>query len=337
MDEKELFVGIDLHRKQSTIAIINFAGKTIKQEKLPNVPDKILEFLKDCPSNTKVAIEATRNWYWQYDLLKEHNFDVKLGNPYLLKANSAKKKKTDKLDALMLANFLRVDLYPQANASIGYQRKLFELLRLRDTHVKNSVLLKNKIHAQLGKYNFDSPFTDLFGKDGIAWLKTIKLDSISQSLVHDCLEIIGVHKKRILDVEKQLRLETKGDQIIKVLQEVPGFGFLTATWVRAYINDIKRFPDPQHLCAYFGIVPSTYQSADNTRHGHITRCGSGKLRAVLVEASHRAKRFNATSRAIFENIESRRGKNIAYVALARKLLTLVYSKWDNLVEKQVSS
>lgn len=323
------YVGIDLHRNQSTIAILDKEGELIKEGILENNPAQISEFLEICPMGTEVGIEATRNWHWQYDLLKQTGYDVKLGNPHRLKANLASRKKTDKLDAKMLANLLRTNFYPEAHAAVGQQRVLFELLRSRETFVKHRTQLKNRIHAQLGKHNLNSPTSDLFGIEGLEWLKGLELVSASQGLIDDCLDILEVIDGKIKNIEKKLKEETKGDKVIKELQTIPGIGFITAHWLKAAIGDIKRFPTAKKLCAYFGIVPSTYQSSENVRHGHITRCGNPKIRGVMVEAAHRARRYNDTSREIFDRIAYKRGKKIAYVALARKLLTKVYYTWEN--------
>lgn len=326
------YVGIDLHRKQSTIAILDKEGGIVKEGVLRNEGSEITEFLKICPKGTKIAIEATRNWYWQYDLLTKEGYDVRLGNPHKIKANLAARKKTDKLDAKVLANLIRTNFYPEAHAAVGYQRQLFELLRARETFVKHQTQLKNRIHAQLGKYNLNCPYTDMFGRDGMEWLKKQNMDKHSNELINDCLDLLELTKIKIKNLEKELKEATKGDMIIEALKEVPGVGFITACWLRAAIGDIDRFPSAKKLCAYFGIVPSTYQSSENVRHGHITRCGNPKIRAIMVEAAHRARRYNDTSRKIFMEIAYRRGRKIAYVALARKLLTKVYYAWENAVK-----
>ena len=183
------FVGIDLHRKQSTIAILNYEGEIVKEGVLKNDPTEITDFLKICPKGTEVAIEATRNWYWQYDLLTKEGYNVRLGNPHKIKANLAARRKTDKLDAKVLANLIRTNFYPQAHATVGYQRQLFELLRARESFIKHQTQLKNRIHAQLAKHNLTCPYTDLFGVKGLRWLREQKLDEVSDKLIIDSLDV----------------------------------------------------------------------------------------------------------------------------------------------------
>jgi transposase len=184
------YVGIDLHREQSTIAIMDQEGVVVKEGVFNNDPDKILNFLKICPSGTEVGLEATRNWHWLYDLLIESEYDARLGNPYKLKANIAAKKKTDKLDARMLANFLRVDMFPNAHAAVGYQRDLLEQLRLRDTLVKHRTQLKNRIHAQIGKHNLRFKKSALFTQKGIEWLREQEMPKTSHDIVGSCLKLL---------------------------------------------------------------------------------------------------------------------------------------------------
>ncbi|MFF4050413.1 transposase [Streptomyces chartreusis] len=90
----------------------------------------------------------------------------------------------------------------------------------------------------------------------------------------------------------------------------------------AEIGDVHRFPSADRLCSWAGLTPRHYESDTVVRRGHVTKQGSKLVRWAVVEAIQRA-----TTPKIAEDrarIEARRGRNIAKVAAARKLLTLVY-------------
>lgn len=330
----EFFIGIDLHKDQSTLAVINYQGELVKHTCLPNNPEQILKFVSSYKLTTPIGIEATRNWYWQYDMLKEKGYDVRLANPHSLRANIIKRKKTDTLDATLLAQLLRMNMFPTVYASFGYRRELSEYLRLRETIKKQRGQLKNRIHAQLVKHNLKVAVTDLFGEAGKEWLSKQIMPQFSQRVISTCLSLLDNLNKEHEAVEFDLKRITTGDLIIGHLAAtVPGVGFITACWLRAAIGNIDRFPSAKKLSAYFGMVPSTFQSADNVRHGSITRWGNGTIRAVMVQSAHLAARYNSVSRKIFLRIAFRRGKKIAYVALARKLMTMVYFEYKKIYTK----
>jgi len=112
---------------------------------------------------------------------------------------------------------------------------------------------------------------------------------------------------------------------LEILMSIPGFGFIVASSVLAEIGDVKQFTGPKQLVSWAGLAPSIYESAGKSTRGHITKQGSKHLRTILVEAAHViASRGSGSLKVFFLRIRSKKGYKIAIVALARKLLTIVY-------------
>jgi transposase len=138
-----------------------------------------------------------------------------------------------------------------------------------------------------------------------------------------------------LDVEvKQLSRHLKelaeGDEEIRLLMTIPGIGYYTALLVKGEVGDLSRFGDGDRLCSYAGLVPSTHASGGTVRHGGITREGSRWLRWVMVEAAmvHVHKYDTGITRS-YHRIAERRGRQVATVASARRLLMCCYSVLRN--------
>jgi len=87
----------------------------------------------------------------------------------------------------------------------------------------------------------------------------------------------------------------------------------------AEIGDITRFPTARKLCAWAGLTPIVRNSDRKIRHGHISKQGSPWVRFVLGEAALKARGHPSFAR-VYAEIARRRGKHIATVAIARKLL-----------------
>jgi transposase len=120
-----------------------------------------------------------------------------------------------------------------------------------------------------------------------------------------------------------VRQHAKADPRVTLLTTLPGVGQFTALVMLAEIGDITRFPNARKLASWAGLTPTVRGSDLSVRHGHISKQGSAWLRWVLNQAAQTAKRspqFNATYAAIAR----RRGKKIATIAIARKLLTRAY-------------
>ena len=94
--------------------------------------------------------------------------------------------------------------------------------------------------------------------------------------------------------------------------------------VIAEVGDITRFRSARHLCAWAGLTPTVRSSDRKTRLGHISGQGSPALRWALVEAAQHTPTGGGPLRASYERIAKRRGKQVAKVAVARKILTLCY-------------
>ena len=183
--------------------------------------------------------------------------------------------------------------------------------------------LKAQVHAVLAKAGVLIPVSDLFGVGGRQRLAKVPLGAAYVQRVISLLELIDAldaHETRFsIMVADQLR----GHAGYQAIQQLPGVGPILGAVFVAEIGDVHRFADPAHLCSWAGLTPRHHESDTVVRRGHITKQGSKLVRWAAVEA---IQRHPATSKIALDRtrIESRRGKNIAKIAAARKLLTLVY-------------
>ena len=113
MSNPNRWVGIDLHRRRSQIAIIDEHGELTLQKRIATGREPILELLGD-PESTHVALEATYGWEWLAELLEDAGFDVHLAHPLRTRAIAAARVKPDAVDARTLAHLLRTGLLPEA-------------------------------------------------------------------------------------------------------------------------------------------------------------------------------------------------------------------------------
>jgi transposase len=142
--------------------------------------------------------------------------------------------------------------------------------------------------------------------------------------VDSTLSLIDDFDREITVTAQEIDALAKADDRVPVLCQIRGVGRYTAMLIIAEVGDITRFPSARHLCCWAGLTPHV-RSSDRTIHlGHITRQGSVALRWALGEAAQNAARGDGPLRASFEAIAKRRGRKIAKIAIARKILTLSY-------------
>jgi len=318
------YLGVDLHRHRSYVVLMDSQGNISDQRRLPN--DAMPDYVTQLPESTFAVLEATGNWSFMYDILEAGTDEVVLAHPKRVRAIAAAKVKTDKIDATILAHLARADLLPLAYAPPVEIRELRDLVRHRSKLVRERTRHKNRIHTILSRYNLHSPCTDLFGKKGRAFLDEIRnhLSSIHQIMLDDYLGLIAGLNERIKSVNRVIRAWAKDDPRAQLLISMPGIGIYSAAVIVADIGDIKRFDSPKQLCSYAGLVPSTRSSDTRVRHGRITKEGSPWLRWIMVSAAQRSSNTSPRLASFHKRILERHGKKTARVALARKMLSIVY-------------
>ena len=184
--------------------------------------------------------------------------------------------------------------------------------------------LKAQIHAVLAKAGVLITVSDLFGVTGRQRLAKVPLERglrRTGPLVTGAHRYLSTATKHAFAALIAERLRThRGYQAI---QQLPGVGPVLAAVFVAEIGDVHRFTDPAHLCSWAGLTPTHRESDTVVHRGHITKQGSKLVRWAAIEAIQRQPDTHQ-NRPDRKRIEARRGNNIAKVAAARKLLTLVY-------------
>jgi transposase len=322
---KSMFVGMDVHKNYLQVAVLDEKGKILNNSRVDNNLIKVNEFFDSLhpSSNTKVVMESSGMWYNIYECLSKRHLDVRLSNPAKTRAIASAKIKTDKLDALKLADLLRGGYIAECYIPTKETMDLRELVRHRAALVRMRTKLKNKIHSIMLMNGTSVSYvgTHTFTKGYIE-----KLKELNDYRINGYLRIIESLNDEINTVSKKILLLAQEDEIARLLMTVPGIGYYSALLIVSEIGDINRFPDSYHLCSYAGLIPSTRSSGGITYHGSITKRGSKYLRWIMLECLHAHIRNEKTSNVaqFYHRISKKKGNPKAAVAAASKLLKIVY-------------
>src|SRR5437868_11152537 len=314
-----VYVGIDVHRKRSQVAVVTGDGTVELNKNVVNGSEPMLRLIGDLPPGTPVASGAAFGWGWLAALLEDYGFDSHLVHPLRCKAIASARLKNDKVDAAILAQLLRADLQPEAWIAPPSVRQLRALLRHRISLVRLGTQLRNRIHAVAADHGYDRSASYWTGP-GRGWLAELDLPAASREIITDCLAVIDGLAPVIERIDGELHQHAKTDPRVKVLRALPGVGEFTALVIVAEIGDITRFPSARKLASWAGLTPAVRGSDLKVRHGNISKQGSAWLRWVMNQAAQTAKR-SPDFAATYSSIAKRRGKKIATIAIARKLLT----------------
>jgi len=316
------YIGVDYHKKYSYVVVKDKEGKVERRGKVDNTKEEFRQLLKPYQEG-KAVLEATRNWGLVYDWLEEILDDVALAHPLKVRAIAEARIKTDKISADILCDLLRSNLLPEAYVPDKGTREAKNILRQRMFFVRVQTMVKNRIYTILDRHpeivSQAPDVSDLFGASGMEWLR----QAVYQLLTSE-LELLEVLKQKISESNGMVKELARGDKWVKLLRSIPGLGPFFSVLVAKEIDDITRFRDEKKLCAYAGLVPSTYASGGKVFHGRITKTGNKWLRWAFIEAVQPAVSCDADLFAYYQRLKMKKGANAAKVATARRLLTIVY-------------
>ena len=319
-------VGMDLHRRRSVLVRMTEDGRRLATARITNSPQELRAQLARAGTSPKVVLEATYGWYWAADTLAAAGAEVHLAHPLGVKAFAYRRVKNDELDARDLADLLRMGRLPEAWIAPLSVRELRELTRYRAKLVSLRTSCKDQVHAVLAKLGIPVTCSDIFGKAGSAWLDGLRLPQPYAGKVTSLRHLTGELTTEITMLSEVTADLLAGDRGYQVIQQLPGIGPVLAAVIIAEIGDVYRFRTAGQLCSWAGLTPRHRESDVKVTRGHVTKQGSRMLRWAVIEAVQRVPRGSVTG-AVKDAIIARRGKearNIAKVAAARRLLTLIF-------------
>lgn len=318
------YLGIDQHKRFSQVAVVDDSGARIHQARISHdAPQKFREYVRRYQP-ASAALEATRNWDWLFELLEEEVEQVVLSHPARTRLIAEAKVKTDKVDAQVLAELLRIGYLPTAYAPPREIRDGRELHRYRLVLVRQQTQLKNRIHAILDRQGICAPTANLFGQNGRTWLAQVSLRDTYRFELDSLLRRLEEIERERRTLESKMRKRLRADPRAALLQAVPGIGETMSYLILYEAGDIGRFTSAKHFVSYCALVPSTRQSAEHQYQGHVGRKGNLYLKWAFVESAQVARRYDPALAAMHERLKQRRGSNKATVAIARRLAVAVY-------------
>jgi transposase len=306
----------------------------------------------------KVAVESTGRFWIPVHMILDGTVDVIVANAYKIKHTT--KKKTDLKDSEWLAELCLNDMIEPSRIFPKEDRELRNLTRAREAYIRDLSKEKSRVHHVLESCSIklSSVISDVFGKSGMHILNGLmngvsiedilkgipdkrvrdkkaeelrealmgKLEVSAIILIRQSLQIINQFNMRIEELDQEIRSRIASKPMdLKIAMSIPGIGIVSAYTILAEIGNYLDFKTPEQLAMWAGIVPSVYQSADKLITGSITKQGSKHLRWILVQVAHAiSHKKGGKLKKFFLKIRAKKGHLVAIVALARKVLCILY-------------
>ncbi len=318
-------VGIDLHRRTVVLAAVNDAGEAMSPITIPCSDTATIVATMRSLTPFRAVIEATGTYRWLYDLLAPHG-TILLAHPLRLHAMIQRRTKTDKLDAQLLANLLRINQIPLAYVPPQPYQRLRDLVRCRTRLGRELAEAKIRLRALLGRHNREAPFRMPFGPRGLAWFRTQDFGPIDNLVRDELLARISHFSGQITLLNGHLVAIARDFPQVESLCDIHGIALFSALLIVAELGEVERFRTAKQVGAYSGLTSRVQQSGGHCYRGSISRQGSPWLRWILVQAAMKAPRDDAALRNFYARIRKRSGAKIARVAVARKLAEICWRR-----------
>ncbi len=327
-----LYVGVDLHKKSITLCVLNQERKLIcRRRLLCRNTEGIRKFFGELDT-FRVVVEATASYEWFVEIVEPMADEVVLAHPKKLRVIAESTRKSDKLDATVLAQFLALDMIPRAYRPTPRQRQHRVLVRHRNYLQRRITSVKNKLHRILANDNADRP--DLFTQAGRKYLDSVRVSNADRFAVDQLTIELDLYRLQLTHADRTLAEFARSAPIAEqeareILDSIPQVGTVTIDVVLSELGNPRRFRSQKKAVAYAGLAPGQRESAGKRKDLHIEKNGSRLLRWALIEAAWRLVGKTARWKAVYDRLQPRVGKKRAIVAVARRLLCVMISLLNN--------
>lgn len=328
------YLALDIHKYYSIVAGVNFDGKVVLEPVRVEHAELETWLKKHIQATDYVVIESTTNAWHIYDLLEPLAEKVLVANPIKVKQIAQARVKTDIRDTLILARLLAANITPAIWVPPVEVRNLRYLLSQRRHLVGMHTQTVNRMHSVAHRHHLSHPKGKRFNEKSTGWQADAELsDSEKFQLELDMSTKQHLDEQAGKITQKLARMshEKPWAESMLYLMQLPGFGVITGMTILAAIGDITRFEDFKKLSSYSGLTPGLEQSGTKNRGKGITKEGRKDLRWAMVEVSQRAVKSDPHWQRRFDELCRRMHRNQAIVAIAHRLLELV---WFVLTRKQ---
>jgi len=327
----DYFAGLDVSVKETSVCIVDDAGKIVRETRVASEPEALLQVLTSTIYRfQRVGLEAGPLSQWLYSVLAEAGLPVIcVETRHMRAALKAQINKTDRNDARGLAQMMRVGLYRPVHVKTLRSQKLRMLLTHRKLLQSKAIAIENDLRATLRNFGLK-----------VGMIGTVKFEARIRELVANLpdlavlveplLIVRGAIREQVGILHRRLLAIVRDDDVCRRLMTIPGVGPVVALTFRVTVDVPARFRNSKAVGAVFGLTPAQYQSGENDRTGAISRCGDAMMRMMLYEAAQsmlvRTVKWSWL-KAWAMKIARHRGMKKAIVALARRLAVIMHRIW----------
>jgi transposase len=344
VDEMNSIVaGIDLGDRESLTTVLSPIGDVTDRFTFPMNDEGYAFFASRVPKEARVAFESTIMAYPIMRALRMHGYvDVTVAHPKTLAWIVRSKKKNDRVDSLKIAKLHMAGMLPESHLLDRDQQIVRDLLVQRAKlgveigRLKNSVIGYSK---REGVYDSLPKTGDSFSLKRRQAIRSLRFNDNRDLVLDTMMNRLEFLEEQCIPLEDKVKENAKLSNDVRLLMSITGVDYYLASLISSFIGDIDRFPSDDHLASFFGIVPTSRDSANVKRRGKMTKDGASIARWTLSVMVDTVMQHNEPIKDYYVSVKNRTGSGkLAHVATMRKLTRMLYHmlktkqhwKWENL-------
>ena len=287
------YVGLDVSKEKISVAIAEEGREAPRYYgMIPHSLEAIKKLVKKLgdKKQIKVCYEAGPTGYPSYRFFLSLGIECFVIAPSLIPSKPGERIKTDRRDAVRLAQLFRAGELTSIYVPTEDDEALRDLVRAREDAKEDELRAKHRLTKFLLRHNIKPP-TDVrkWTLKYREWLNKLEFTrSTSRIVFQEYYYQLQEIEQRIKRLEKEIDIQaTEGlhAPVIQALQSLRGVATITATSLVAEIGSFKRFTSAKQFMSYVGLIPSEYSSGESRRQGKITKTGNKHVRRLLIEAA----------------------------------------------------
>lgn len=332
-DNGMVYVGVDYHRDPLQVAVKSADGRSLANRRCRNDVSAVMELVRRHGSVSKVAVEACcGSLAFAEELVERTDWTVELAHPGVTKRMRLNPDKSDLTDADVLAELSRANWIPRVWLPPRRVREHRMLLNHRESLVRQRTACKLQIRAILRHERVEEPPTRAWTKEWKKWLRErANLSEDVRWLMQAKSAQLAALQEQIDLVEDRLKQKAQESPLVMWLMTQPGIGLITAWWIAATVGRIDRFRRGKQLARFCGLSPRNASSGKREADAGLIHSCSRDLRAKLLQAAHRLRRYEPRWKALYTQL-TQRGKpaNVAVVAVANRWMRTLFHQAKDL-------
>ena len=294
MKQRLLYVGLDVHKKTTDVAIASDRsnGKVRSYGKIVSTLDalnKLIKKLQDGNKELRFVYEAGPCGYQIYRYLDAKGIYCSVVAPSMIPRRSGDRIKTDRRDAINLVRLFRSGELTSIYIPTPEDEAIRDLIRCRDDMRRFERKARQRLLSFLLRHGYQYSGKKHWTKGFYTWLATVRFSRPAQQVtLQEYIDVTNECSERIQRITQQIQIhveEWSRAPFVKAYQALRGVSMIVAATVVAEIGDMNRFQSPKQLMAYLGLIPSEHSSGKTVRRGPITKTGNSHVRRVLIEAA----------------------------------------------------